>query len=93
MNFSFAKFQIGKNGINSGVIDSLSLVFKTHKQVRISVLKSSSRDKEYVKNMANEIVVMLEDKKEYSYSFKVIGFTIIMTRQPFVKKFQSKTHK
>jgi len=33
-----AKFQIGKNGITQGTLDSLSLVFKNHKHVRISVL-------------------------------------------------------
>ena len=76
-----AKFQIGKNGITPGVIESLGLAFKTRKIVRVSVLKSAARDKERVKEMANEISENLGKKdKKHSYNYKVIGFTIIMKR-------------
>lgn len=70
------KFQIGKNGLTSGVIDSLSLTFRTHKTVRISVLKSAFRDKKKVKEMAEE----LTEKLNGNYNIKVIGFTIILRK-------------
>ena len=76
-SFSVAKFQIGKNGVTPGIIEALALVFKTHKNVRISVLKSSGRDK-------NSIVAMAEDlceKLPGRYVYRIIGFTIILQRR------------
>ena len=70
------KFQIGKNGVNLGVITSLELAFTTHRQVRISVLKSSGRDKNTISDMAEE----LKKKLKGNYSARVIGFTIILTK-------------
>ena len=77
-----AKFQIGKGGVTDGTITSLSLVFKNHKQVRISMLKSSGRDRESMEKVANDIAVKLSENKEYYFDFKIIGFTIIMNRRP-----------
>ncbi len=70
------KFQIGKSGVTPGVIESLELAFKTHKIIRISVLKGAVRDKEKVKEMAEELTQGL--KGEYKY--KIIGFTIVLRR-------------
>ena len=47
------KFQIGKSGVNEGVLESLRLGFKTHKVIRISVLKNFAPTKEKVKEVAN----------------------------------------
>ncbi len=71
------KFQIGKNGMTQGVIDSINSILKTHTQVRISVLKSANRDKDKVKEMADEITT----KANYPSSYKIIGFTIILRKQ------------
>ena len=76
-SFSVAKFQIGKAGITQGVLDALTLVFKTHKNVRISVLKSSGRDKSKIVEMADE----LRDKLPGRYVYRIIGFTIILQRR------------
>ena len=73
---STTKFQIGKNGITQGVIDSIALVLKNHRQVRISVLKSSGRDRERIEKIAQEIQLKLETKCDY----RIIGFTIILTK-------------
>ena len=70
------KFNIGKNGITSGIIKSLELAFKNRKKIRISILKSGSRDKEKIKEMASE----LTDKLEGNYKYRVIGFTIIIKK-------------
>lgn len=76
------KFQIGKNGVNVGVIESLSLAFKNHKQVRISMLKSSGRDRSSIEKTAEDIANQLGKKEKYKFSYKIIGFTIILNRNP-----------
>lgn len=73
-----ARFQIGKNGVTEGVTESLRLAFKKHKQVRISTLKSSGRDKDKIKEMAEDIVSRLGGQHVFRY--RIIGFTIIMRR-------------
>lgn len=83
-----SKFQIGKKGITQGVIDSLILVFKNHKQVRISMLKSSGRDRNSINDTAAEIAEKLSKDKLFVYSFKIIGFTIIMNRHSKLKSRQ-----
>jgi len=71
-----AKFQIGKNGVTQGVIDSINLYFKTHHQLRIAVLKSAGRDKIRMKEMAEDLV----SKVAYKSAYRVIGFTIILIK-------------
>lgn len=77
-----SKFQIGKFGITPGVLSALSMALKNHKQIRISVLKSSGRDRESIKTMAQEIV----DKLEENCDYKIIGFTIILIKKGSPKK-------
>lgn len=69
-------FQIGKQGVNSGVIESLALAFKNHKTVRISVLKSCSPTKERVREIADELVESLGGNFHYT----LIGFTVILSK-------------
>lgn len=76
-SFSVAKFQIGKSGITQGVLDALTLVFKTHKNIRIAVLKSSGRDKNSIIKMADELCTRLPGR----YVYRIIGFTIILQRR------------
>ncbi len=76
-----AKFQIGKNGLTEGVIDSLHLALKYHKRVRISVLKSSNRDRDEMLNLDNKIKSRLQDKYKGKYMSKIIGFTIILLKK------------
>ena len=70
------KFQIGKNGLTSGIINSLELAFKNRKHVRISVLKSGTRNREKIKEIAKEIA----DKLNGNYNYKIIGFIIVMKK-------------
>ena len=69
-------FQIGKNGLNEGVIESLKLAFKKHKTVRISVLKNAVRDKAKVKEIADTLIVALGG----NYKAILVGFTIILRK-------------
>ena len=82
MNAKSLRFQIGKFGVTSGVIDSLELALKNHKQVRISTLKASGRDRTTIQTMAQDIVSKLKEKCDS----RVIGFTIIITKRAVKKK-------
>jgi len=81
---SMTKFQIGKNGVTEGVINSLALAFKNHKQVRISTLKSAGRDK--IEEIAREITEKLQAKTDTIYSFRILGFIIILNKGKKVDK-------
>lgn len=78
---TISKFQIGKAGITPGVIESLELSLKHHKQIKVSALKSSGRDKGNIKSMAQDIINKLNEKK-INCDFKTIGFTIILIKKP-----------
>jgi RNA-binding protein YhbY len=73
---NLAKFQLGKNGLTDGVMKSLTLILKNHKQVRISVLKSCCRGKENL----NEIARKLEMDLPYRLKARTIGYTIILIK-------------
>tara|TARA_Y100000310_G_C20699553_1_gene828456 strand:- start:5231 stop:5467 length:237 start_codon:yes stop_codon:yes gene_type:complete len=77
MNEFESKFQIGKNGLTQGTITSLNSALKTHKRVRISVLKSACRDRSELKKMAEEICSKIKE----ACGYKIIGYTIILKRQ------------
>lgn len=70
------KFQIGKFGITSGVIGAIELALKNHNVVRISVLKSSGRDRNSIEQTANEI----RNQLKIPCSTRIIGFTIILRK-------------
>ena len=85
MRRGLLKFQIGKNGINVGLIEGLNLAFKKHKTIRIGILKSAANERERIKEIAGKIA----DKLEGNYNWRVIGFTIIMKKIGIRKKKQS----
>ncbi len=70
-------FQIGKNGVTDGTITSLETAFKHHKRIRISVLKSATRNREELKQIADKIQSSLKIKTVY----KLIGYTIILRKR------------
>ena len=76
MNLFTAKFQIGKQGVTDGVIESLNSAMKFHRQVRVSVLKSATRNREELKKIAES----LKQKLKYKISYRIIGYTIIMIK-------------
>lgn len=84
------KYQIGKQGLTEGVVESLKTAFKHHKIIRISVLKSSGRDRNSILDLAKEISDKVSGGK---YVHKVIGFTIIMRRKGESPESKEPTHK
>lgn len=77
MNPYAAILQIGKQGLTPSFIETVISAFKHHKQVRISVLKSATRNKEELKKMALEII----DKLPLKVKHRLIGYTIILIKQ------------
>jgi len=69
------KFQLGKNGLNAGFIDNIRKSFKRHENVKISLLKSYSRDKEQIIKDAEKICIELGCK------YKLLGYTLMLKRK------------
>ncbi|HRZ85162.1 MAG TPA: YhbY family RNA-binding protein [Candidatus Paceibacterota bacterium] len=68
--------QIGKSGLTDTFIETLKSHFKNHQNVKISVLKSATRDKKEIKKMAEKIIESLGK----NYTYRIIGFTIIIKK-------------
>ena len=73
---AIAKFQIGKNGLTDSFIEAINLAFKTRKRIRISILKTGTRNKEEMQ----EIAKTLQDKLPFKSSVRIIGFTIVLIK-------------
>ena len=72
-------YQIGKKGLTPEFIEALKVTFKREENLKISILKSFSRDREKAIETAEKIVSSLNDKK-FIYNYKIIGFTIVLFR-------------
>mgnify|MGYP001256202773 CR=1 FL=1 len=77
-----AIFQIGKYGLQEGVIKSLKNCFKDRENIKIHVLKSAGHEKQHVKEMAEKIVSGLGNK----FSYRVVGFTIFVKKGKKLRK-------
>jgi len=77
---SIGNIQLGKQGVTDNFVDGIINMFHTHKNVKISVLKSARGEgkegKKKVKTIADEILEKLGKK----YTAKTIGFTIIIKK-------------
>jgi RNA-binding protein YhbY len=70
------QLQIGKNGLTKEFIETLKNAFKNTENIRVSVLKSATRDRSELKEWAEKIVGDLGE----SYTSKVIGWTIVLRK-------------
>lgn len=68
--------QIGKQGITDNFITTLKNHFKKSENVKISVLKNATRDRNEIKNLSNKIL----DKLGKNYTSRTIGFTIVIKK-------------
>ncbi len=71
-----SQIQMGKNGLTENFLESLKKNFKTHSNVRISMLKSAGREKDKIKEISENIL----EKLGKNYTSKIIGFTIIIKK-------------
>lgn len=81
-------YQMGKAGLTDNFIQTVRSGFVNHKIAKIALLKTSTRDKEQMKKMAEEICKKLEDDKS-KYVYKVIGFTMVISKFRNKKKKQN----
>jgi RNA-binding protein YhbY len=70
------EIQIGKNGLTEGTIVILRSMFKNHENVRVSILKSGTRDKEEAEKIAKQII----EKLGRNYTYRIIGFVIALKK-------------
>jgi RNA-binding protein YhbY len=75
---SMIKLQIGKNGFTPEFMYNLKTRFadKGVESVRISLLKTSSRDKEQIQKWADAMIVGLGP----NFTSKIIGYTIALRK-------------
>lgn len=69
-------FQLGKAGLTENFIETIRKSFKNREIVKISVLRSLSRGREEVNEIASKICEELGKK----YTYRVIGFTIAIKK-------------
>lgn len=68
--------QIGKQGITDNFIETLKNYFKNRENVKISVLKNATRNKNEINKFSEEIL----DKLGRKYTSRIIGFTIVVKK-------------
>ena len=68
--------QLGKEGVTENFVYGLKNYFKKHENIKISVLKSATRNKTEIKKFSDKILKELGKK----YTSRIIGFTIVMKK-------------
>ncbi len=76
MKGDIVHIQLGKQGLTQGTYDLLKKTFKNHELIKISVLKSCTRDRNELKNLADRICSELEKSENKRFASRIIGFTI-----------------
>ena len=83
------QIQLGKSGITENFMNSLKAQFKNSQVMKISVLKSATRDREEIIKIKDELLEKLGKNFESSqtvekfhgnFTGKIIGFTIILRK-------------
>jgi RNA-binding protein YhbY len=82
---SIVKFQLGKQGLTKGVFELLEKTFKNHELVKISVLKSCTRDRQELRKISEEICSELEKLTNTRFRANIIGFTINLRKLKRIK--------
>ena len=73
---TIASVQIGKNGITENFLETLKNYFKNHQNVKISILKSATRDREELKKISEKII----ESMGKNFTARTIGFTIVVKK-------------
>jgi RNA-binding protein YhbY len=72
-------FHLGKSKIDEDFIETIKTSFKRQDVIKIKVLKSQTRNREEIKNLAQSIAKGIETE-DRRYRWRVIGFTIILNK-------------
>lgn len=70
------KFQLGKNGLSEAFKEQIKKSFVNTKRIKISVLKSCCRDREELKEIAENVKKYLGE----NFNYRIVGFTIILIK-------------
>jgi len=73
---TLANLQLGKNGLTDGFAETVKNHFKNHRIVKVSVLKSSCRNKEELKKIEERLLTFLGK----NYKAKSIGYVITLKK-------------
>jgi RNA-binding protein YhbY len=73
-------FQLGKQGLKGGFIELLATTFKKHDLVKLSILKSCTRDRQEVKEIADRLCAELESREKKNFTAKIVGFTMFLKK-------------
>lgn len=76
MKPNLVKLQMGKHGLSPEFLEQARKMFEGVKNIRISLLKSATRDKAHAKEIADELVAKLGS----NYKYKIIGYTLVVRR-------------
>ena len=68
--------QLGKKGLTDNFVETLRNHFKNHLNIKISVLKSLTRDRKELKEISEKI---LEDLGK-NYTCRIIGYTLVIKK-------------
>jgi RNA-binding protein YhbY len=74
------RVQIGKHGLSEGIVENIAKGFKTRDLIRISILKSCSRNREEIRKMAEELSRKVSKAINKPIATRIVGFTIIMRK-------------
>lgn len=75
--------QFGKSGITENFINSLKNQFKSSRIIKISVLKSATRDRKEITAIKDAILDKLgkiSPPKRGQFKARIIGFTIVLRK-------------
>lgn len=86
MKSSIVTFQLGKQKLTRGFIESLEKTFKKHELVKIPVLKSASRDRKEIKKIAETLCYELKAREKKDFTARVVGFTIFVRKWRKLKR-------
>jgi len=70
------RFQIGKKGLTHEFVEQMRRTFEKDELIKIDLLKSATRDKEEADKIGSDLVEKLGNK----FTFKRIGYTLIIRR-------------
>jgi len=79
-------FQLGKQGFTQGTLELLKKTFKNHDLIKISVLKSCTRDRNEIKTLSDKICSELQKSEGREFGSKIIGFTLNIRKLKKIKK-------
>ena len=68
--------QIGKNGLTKSILEAIEHAFATHGNIKISVFKSATQDKNEIEKMALDICAALGRK----FTYRIVGHTIFLKK-------------